>query len=334
MDIDEDVYLDIYADFRVKVNDPEKEKIKVTWDFGDGRKSYKNETRHKYDKKGKYEVAVKIFDGSEEIIKKKKIEVKKYPERKMKIISVVPNPSGNDTENEYIIVKNQSRKKVNLKGWSIATGSKKLYNHPILKDLIVDSGDTVKITRRYSKFSLNNKKAKIELRYSNGERADKVKYDLGSRSASDDAVYEKVDSEWKWTGAQKDTEIYSQNNAETMQNGADFETQINADMKSPINVEETTKEDFEEFSGGQSEDLSGKERQKELVSYSTSIKLASWSSNGREKVLGAETIKEEGNNYYFTDSHYQEEHYAVKFFKKLTAEINYFIGKTISAFLN
>src|SRR3989344_2417565 len=192
------IYKNTYADFKAKVKNPDNDKLKFTWDFGDGHRSYKKNTRHKYKKTGKYKVTLKIFDGSEETQEEFKVEVKKFPKNKIKITEVSPNPEGKDSENEYIIVKNNSKKKINLKNWAIASGSKKLYNHPINKDLVIKPGGTVKIGRDVSKFALNNKKAKIELRYPDGKVAYKLKYDKNKNGVQEGEIYKKTEPGWAW----------------------------------------------------------------------------------------------------------------------------------------
>lgn len=118
------------------------------------------------------------------------------------IVKIKANPKGNDTDKkngEEIYLKNKSREKVNLKTWSIATGSKTLANHPITKDFIIKPGKTKKITRKYSLFTLNNKKGTIELRYPNGEVASRVRYDKKKESVKDDEVYELSGKKWHWS---------------------------------------------------------------------------------------------------------------------------------------
>ncbi|MBU2028392.1 lamin tail domain-containing protein, partial [Patescibacteria group bacterium] len=124
-------------------------------------------------------------------------------EKKLKVIivKIKANPKGKDTDKtngEELYLKNTSKKKVNLKTWSLATGSKTLYNHPITKDFVIKPGKTKKITRKYSLFTLNNKKGVIELRYPNGEVASRVKYDKKKESVKDDEVYELTGKKWQW----------------------------------------------------------------------------------------------------------------------------------------
>lgn len=196
--IDKNIFINVYADFFVSTGDADGEKVKVVWDFGDGHKSYLEKTRHKYEQEGAYAGTVKLSDSSEDVIKNFTVEVKKYPTPKIKIVKLLANPKGKDNLGEEIYFKNTSKKKINLKTWSLATGDKNLYNHPITKDFIIQPGKTKKITRKYSLFTLNNKKGIIELRYPNGEVASRVKYDKKKESVKDDEVYELSGKKWQW----------------------------------------------------------------------------------------------------------------------------------------
>ncbi len=199
-DTDKKVYKNVYADFSAKAKDVDGEKLKVRWDFGDGHKSYIWKTRHKYEKTGTYNVSLRIQDGSEEIVKNFIIKVKKYPKYDIEITKISPNPAGKDTGVEYIVLKNNSHKKINLQNWSIATGTskKKLVNHPITKKLIIKSGQTKIITKKYCALTLPNKTGVIEVRRPNSSVSDKLKYGDKDISIPDNATYEKIDGTWQW----------------------------------------------------------------------------------------------------------------------------------------
>lgn len=200
INIDNNIYEDIYADFEVKIDGIKKEELKIKWDFGDNHKSYKQKTRHKYKKEGSYNVTVSVFNGSESFEFKNNIEVKIFPQRDVEIISFMPNPKGKDTEGEWIEIKNNYKKKINLNNWSIATGKdkKSLINHPINKKFQINQNKTEKINREYSYFSLNNKEGYIELRYPDGKVADSVGYE-NKRGIKDDDIYKKDENgEWVW----------------------------------------------------------------------------------------------------------------------------------------
>ncbi len=323
---DKNIYVGMYADFSSKASDKDGDKLKFVWDFGDGHKSYLKKTRHKFEKAGKYTVILKISDDSEDKFETFNIEVKKYPESKLKITSVVPNPSGNDSENEYIVVRNQTKKKINLKDWSVATGSKNLYNHPITKKLTIDPGETLKITRKISKFTLNNKKSKIELRYPNGKVADKIKYDKGKKSVEDDEIYEDTENGWQWIDTQTNVkELELQMNPE--------KSDATSDNGAGADETRTDVENFDELMGGQSVDKSGGKNKEELLNYGTNIQLASLSLNNQPVVLGAETIRLENNLYNFTQPvQIQARKGVAMFLENIFSSINYLMNNLINSF--
>jgi hypothetical protein len=213
VDIDKKAYKDVYVDFEAKATDIDGEKLNVRWDFGDGHRSYKWNTKHKYTKRGIFGVQLRIQDSSEEIIKNYTVHVKKYPKYDVVITKIFPNPSGKDTGNEYIVIKNESKKDLNLKGWSIATGTSKktLVNHSIYDDLKIKSGKTKIIKHKHTAITLPNKKGVIELRRPNGSVSDKLKYGDANTSIPDNAFYEKIDNVWQWTIPQ-DLEEQAQTN--------------------------------------------------------------------------------------------------------------------------
>ena len=310
--IDKKIYKNIYADFKVKINDPDKDKIKIVWDFGDGRKSYKKKTRHKYKERGKYSASLKIFDGSEEVIKKFKIKVKKFPRPKVRITRLLPNPKGKDSELEWIEIKNKSKKEINLKNWSIATGSsgKKITNHPIYEDFFIRPGKVKKIMRDLSKFSLNNKKCRIELRYPDGKVAYKVKYKKEG-GVKDGEIYGKVKGgKWKWTEDVESVEAVQV--IEIVQN-----IEVVEDDKIVLSVESDEVVEYEKYINGQSMELSD-DKKIELLIGELDIEAL-------EKLiisLDDADIKEINHIYVFNSLVSEDEHYALKFLEKLFQKIN------------
>jgi hypothetical protein len=324
---DKKIFVGVYADFKAEAKDKNKDQLKFTWDFGDGHKSYKKETRHKYEKAGKYEVKLKIFDGSEEKIETFKIEVKKFPRDKVKIRSLCPNPEGSDSKNEWLSIKNYSDEEINLKGWGIATGYKKLYNHPINEDFEIKAGGERIISRKYANFSLNNEKSKVELRYPDGKTAYKVKYDKGDEKAhQENEVYERTDEGWQWLKTQTDTDL-TQTNADEEQ--ADSDIILTDANTTQTDAEEVEEEDFSEFIGGQSADDSEKIDKKELLNLGTNVRLASLDYSGGGKVLGISIEKNSPPVYKFTENR-PKENGILKIVKKTATDVNLLLNKTIN----
>ena len=202
-EIPKKIYVNTYAEFFAKGSDKDNDKLKYTWDFGDGHGSYLQNTRHKYIETGKYTVTLKISDGSEDTIKTFEILVEKFPELDVKIVGLLPNPTGADTGTEFLNILNNTKKKINLNGWSVASGTKTLSNHPITEDFFIKAKKVAKLTYEVSKFTLPNTKGKIELRYPNGKVASHVTYGdkparPGEKTIAEGATYEKTKHTWKW----------------------------------------------------------------------------------------------------------------------------------------
>jgi hypothetical protein len=213
-------YKGVPTKFSARAKDKETKKLKYLWDFGDGKKSSLKKTTHKYLDTGKYTVKLFVSDESQTIEKSFSVNVKKSPQPDIEIVKIVPNPPGNDLENESIDLKNNSEKKVNLVGWKIATGSgDKLFNHPISDETILEPGETKTITRKISKFTLNNKSGKVQLVSLDGKIVDEVAYEKDSPDSlhlpelqslqtgdkskrageiAEGEVYAKMDGKWQW----------------------------------------------------------------------------------------------------------------------------------------
>ncbi|NTV40760.1 MAG: PKD domain-containing protein [Candidatus Moranbacteria bacterium] len=317
---DKNVYAKVYANFSVSIGDKDGDKVKVVWDFGDGHKSYLTKTRHKYEKVGKYSVSVKLSDGSEDVLKEFGVEVKKFPHPKVSIVAINANPKGKDSEFETLTIKNNLKNKINLEGWSIATGTKKLANHPIRKKLVLKKGKTQEITRQVSSFSLNNKKAKIELRYPDGKVASKLKYDHGKISIAEDEIYEKVKGGWVWKKATS-----NQGTKDNIQNSIDnSQESINSEQESTEEMRKAVDGEWEVEKKGVGLLLRESNFQEdELVS----IKLL----KNQPTVLGAETVREEGGQYLFTPQ-IEQKHYLVSFWEKLFASLNAGMNQVMNYF--
>ncbi len=319
------IYANVYAEFAGSGSDADNDKLKYVWDFGDGRKSYLSKTRHKFTKTGKYKVTLKVSDGSEDVFEYFDIEVEKYPRRKIKIISLSPNPEGRDSELETLTVKNESKKKVNLNGWSVATGTKKLINHPITADLEIRPGKTMVISRKASRFTLGNKATKIELRYPDGEVADKVKYKK-EKSVAEGEIYEKNGKKWRWTRVQNETENGQDNTAEinTEEENAEEAVDNNA-------VDEVPEDILGKYS--ENPDWQKKKTNRIILANSNSkIKLPENIALDSGRVLGASTVRSENDCYVFTPPVAAENHWVVKIFEYFSSLINSFLNNVLLRF--
>jgi len=190
-------YKNLFTEFSAKVKDKETKKLEYSWDFGDGKKSSLENPTHKYLDTGKYTVTLSVSDDSQTVEKSFSLQVKKYPRPNIEIVKIVPNPAGADSENEIIEVRNNSKKKIALTDWKIATGSgENAYNHPIIDEISLEPNETKMLTREFSKFSLNNKAGKVSLVLPDGKIADTVEY--AKEKIAEGEAYAKIDGQWQW----------------------------------------------------------------------------------------------------------------------------------------
>lgn len=295
----EKVYKNIYAYFSVSAD---KDAEKFTWDFGDNHKSYLKETKHKYAATGQYRGSLKITGNGEDAFYEFNVEVKKYSAPKIRIIALSPNPAGSDTENEWLEIANQSDNEVNLKGWSIATGWKNLYNHPIRENFEIKKGKTKKLERDICAFTLANTQTKIELRSPDGKIVQKIKYDRQENKIEEDEIYEKNEDGWEWLAPEN----------ETLENDS-----INPPL--PLAGEGAQgagegnvlgQEDIKLFLGKMSDNpawLEKKEIRFVLLDGMSKIKIPEEILTSQPRVLGIYILPSNNNYYFFT--HIQNEKY-------------------------
>jgi len=194
------IYIDTPALFEAKDDDANAE-IKYTWNFGDGHKSRLASATHTYDKTGSYTVTLTTSTTIEDIVETFTVKVTKLPKINIAITGINPNPTGIDTGNEWITLKNLSKKKVDLLNWSIATGTTKktLANHPIKESLILKPGKEVTLQNDISAFSLPNKDGYIELRQPNKKTVDTLHYTKTEGIEEGDQYKKSADNIWEWT---------------------------------------------------------------------------------------------------------------------------------------
>ncbi|MEI7890477.1 MAG: lamin tail domain-containing protein [bacterium] len=324
LEIDDDVFVDVYASFFISTGDIDGESIKVVWDFGDGHKSYLAKTTHKYSNTGKYQVMVKITDGNEDVVKNFIVEVKECSHPKIKIVAIDANPAGSDGGSESITVENKTKKKINLNGWSVATGWKKFVNHPIRQDVIIKGKKEKQLNNEVARFSLNNTKAKIQLRYPDGKVAHEVKYKAAEGSIAEGERYVKVKGVgWKWI---------LQNPKPKMQNSTieifvpDQSLQQEAQFNNQ-NDEEIVENKAEEVVVSQNE-IKKKNKFALLYNQSVKIKLLKVEPG----TLEMENMHEIDGVYFFTPQNEEHEHYTVTFLRNIPAAFNLKLNMLLNYF--
>lgn len=76
-----------------------------------------------------------------------------------------------------------------------------------MEDVIIEPGKTLALTREFSKFSLNNKKSKVELRYPDGKVAHDFAYNKKKESVKEDEIYTKESGQWAWVAPKAEIKL-------------------------------------------------------------------------------------------------------------------------------
>ncbi len=318
---DKTIYAKAYANFSAKLNDAVE---KFSWDFGDNHKSYLEDTKHKFAKTKEYSANLTVSSQCEQKIYDFTVSVKKYIPPKIRIIKINPNPKGNDTENEWLEIKNSSKKSINLKGWSVATGWDNLVNHPIREDFKIKAGASKNLTHLFSAFTLANTKTKIELRDPSGKAVQRIEYDRGKNKMQEETIYVKESGNpWVWieppvgtdlVGAPTGNKSISTTNPLRQTQGLSPQPQIEPELigkYSPI-------PDWENKI----------QNRNNLSTYGVTIKLAS-AKNLEPRVLGTRTEQKflpptEENFYSFTQL-VPRKHWLEIFWEEINLRLNLFL---------
>ena len=256
-----------------------------------------------------------------------------------KIISIIgfsPNPKGSDTKNEWIEIQNKSKKKINLKGWSIATGWDKMYNHPIRENFEIKAGKTKRLTRKICAFTLNNQKTRIELRDPTGKVIQEIKYKLAkNKTVEEGAIYEKpAGKKWGWNieNAEKKETKQKQNPLLPSGEGGRRPDEGETENKEGTNFNVSNQE-IQANLGKYTPNPSWQRKQNYRIILASSsidgkIKIPENILTSQPRVLGAEKIKTEDNYYAFTPI-VQEKHWAIKMTDNFWMKINLFLNQLL-----
>ena len=313
---DDEMYKNIYAHFEVKAG---RDAQKFTWDFGDGHKSYLQKTKHKYEKTGHYAASLKITGNGEDALYAFTVEVKKYVAPKIWIMKISPNPKGSDTENEWIEIQNNSKKKMNLKGWSVATGWDNLVNHPIREDFFIKADKTKKLSHDICAFTLTNAKDKLELRDPSGKAVQKIQYDHGKKSIQEETLYQKKEgSNWEWSEP-------------ATAEGASLASAENKQDAPPAIFTPAPTISAADL-GKYSLDPAWQKKQNyqiELATFSSALEIPAAINNATPHVLGARIVIYDGNYYTFTSA-IPQKHWVITFAETFWLKINSGINRVLN----
>jgi len=229
--------------------------VGYTWNFGDGSTGSNVTTTHSYSTAGTYQVVLTVRDNSGATSTSSiTVTVINIPvvnstppyqnqySNDVKITEILPNPSGSNSENEYIKIYNSSTKELNLRNWSLddEDGGSKPY--VIDYDLIIKPNSSLTFYSADTKILLNNDGDQARLFDSDKKIISQVEY---SEKAPADAPYVLENSKWVWKGVESDLDTNdSENEISSLSGSKTSESVIN---KNEENVANTAKPDLKKI---------------------------------------------------------------------------------------
>jgi len=179
--------------------DPLGKELVLTWDFGDKTGAKGENAAHLYKTIGEYLVILKVNNG--EAISQDSLKVKIIaPEFSDQIIlnEILPNPIGADKDGEWIELYNSGDKKVNLKGWILATSAKTSGKQYIFAgDNFFEAKSYLAIKRSESGLVLANESGKVSLIWP----PEKIMSEVSYGAAKEGKSYAFVNNAWQWADA-------------------------------------------------------------------------------------------------------------------------------------
>lgn len=110
------------------------------------------------------------------------------------ISELLPNPTGSDSENEFIELRNNGTQAVNLAGWKIGDGTSKRF---VIEDVVLQSNAFITFFRSDTDLALNNSGGDSVVLSANGTEIDRVSYD--GRAEEDQVFVKDTEGGWAWS---------------------------------------------------------------------------------------------------------------------------------------
>ncbi|MFA6525532.1 MAG: lamin tail domain-containing protein [Patescibacteria group bacterium] len=184
-------------------SDPNGDVLSYAWDFGDGAGSDQIAPTHVYSSPDNYLVSLTVSDGEMQNSDSITASISEAPFTPppggypvgVIISEVLPNPTGSDSEGEFIELHNITKNRIDLSGWKLGDTSTSVYS---FDELSIGSQEYLAIYREVSDISLNNSGGdRAVLYHPDGEAVNEIEY---SGSILEGESFSLLPSgEWAWT---------------------------------------------------------------------------------------------------------------------------------------
>jgi PKD repeat protein len=154
-------------------SDPDNNILTFFWNFGDGATDTQEKTTHIYSYPGQY--LVSLFVSDSEFSDLDIITVNIYSQSVI-ISEFLPNPEGEDEENEWIELYNQNDQIANLTGWQLDDQEGGSFPFTFPANSLIAPHQFLVLRRAITKIALNNDADQVRLIYPNGSVGAEISY--------------------------------------------------------------------------------------------------------------------------------------------------------------
>lgn len=172
--------------------DPDNDPLTYFWNFGDGATDTEEKASHIYLYSGQYIVTLLVNDG--ELSDLDIITVNIYSPSVI-ISEFIPNPLGEDKENEWIELFNQSDQIANLTNWQLDDQEDGSSPFVFPANSLIAPHQFLVLRSPITKISLNNNADQVRLIYPDGSLATEVSY-TGENEQGFSVAFDNLDYFW------------------------------------------------------------------------------------------------------------------------------------------
>lgn len=156
-----------------KSKDPDGNELAYSWNMGNGDLIEKPFFTYKYLYPGTYLVTLMVYDGQYYVSETITVKIQS---QEITINEFIPNPEGDDAENEWIEIYNGSDSIVNISGWQL--DDEKEGSNPFIfpKNTLIAPKSYIIFPRPITKIALNNEGGSVRLLLSEGIVLQEIQY--------------------------------------------------------------------------------------------------------------------------------------------------------------
>lgn len=164
-----------------KSTDPDGNELAYSWNMGDGNLIEEPFFTYKYSYPGTYLITLMVYDGQYYVSDTITVEIQS---QQITINEFIPNPEGEDQENEWIEIYNNSDSIIDISNWQLDDGDEGSKPFTFPQNTLIAPKNYLVFTRPITKIALNNDTDSIRLLLPGGIVFQEITYEKPKQGMS------------------------------------------------------------------------------------------------------------------------------------------------------